>query len=292
MTGVLIIDKPAGPSSFGVVAQLRRALGEKKIGHTGTLDPMATGVLPLLLGSATRALPFLEGRPKAYEAAFRFGVETDTQDSGGKVLAQDEAPISRDRLLAALPAFTGQIAQVPPMYSALRQNGKRLYELAREGKEVARAPRPVTIYALSLLAYDEQERQGRLSLRCSGGTYVRTLCHDLGLALGSHGCMTALRRTEAAGFTLAQALPLQEAVQMPRAALLERVLAVEGLFAALPALRVTQAQARRFCNGGALDLQRLSSLPVADCRVQDPDGKFLGLGRPKDGALTVLRLFA
>lgn len=179
MTGVLVLDKPAGFTSFDAVAVLRRLTGERKIGHTGTLDPMATGVLPMLLGRATRALPFLAERRKQYEAAFAFGVQTDTLDSTGTVLAQDSVPISREKLLAMLPHFTGQVAQVPPMYSALRKNGVRLYDLARQGKTVEREARNIFIYELELLEYHEAQRTGRLRLSCSGGTYVRTLCDDL-----------------------------------------------------------------------------------------------------------------
>lgn len=293
MTGVLVLDKPAGFTSFDAVAVLRGLTGERRIGHTGTLDPMATGVLPLLLGRATRALPFLEDREKSYEASFAFGRATDTLDSTGKTLAQDAVPISREKLLAALPGFSGEILQVPPMYSALRRDGVRLYDLARQGKTVERQARPVTVYALSLLDYDAAGRTGRLKLTCSGGTYVRTLIDDLGRALGSHGVMTALRRTAASGFTLADAVPLEDARALPRGELLARVRPVEGLFAGWPAVTVTAPQAGRFCNGGALDLGRLPGRPAARCRVLAPDGAFLGLGRvdAEKGALCVLRLF-
>ncbi|MDD3260586.1 MAG: tRNA pseudouridine(55) synthase TruB [Oscillospiraceae bacterium] len=295
MTGVLVLDKPEGFTSFDAVAVLRRLTGERKIGHTGTLDPMATGVLPMLLGQATRALPFLGQRPKTYEASFAFGLSTDTQDRTGTVQARDGTPISQEKLAAALPRFTGKILQTPPMYSALRKNGVRLYDLARQGKTVQREPRAITIYQLRLLSYDAAARTGELTLTCSGGTYVRTLCADLGEALGSHGVMTALRRTEASGFSLQDALPLAEAKQMDRAALLQRVLPAETLFLDLPQVTVTQPQAGRFVNGGGLALQRVH-LPAGlagRCRVKDPQGRFLGLGAPdkEKDELRVVRLF-
>lgn len=293
MTGVFVLDKPAGFTSFDAVAVLRGLLGERKIGHTGTLDPMATGVLPLLLGKATRALPFLEERRKSYEAEFALGRATDTLDSTGQTLKTDETPVSREMLEGALPRFRGAIEQVPPMFSALRQDGVRLYDLARQGKTVARAPRPVTIFALTLLDYNEAQRTGRLAVTCSGGTYIRTLIDDLGRAVGSHGVMTALRRTAASGFTLADAVTMDEARRMQRAELSARVLPVETLFADLPAVAVSAAQARRFLTGGALDLQRLSARPAGLCRVHAPGGGFLGLGAPDAAgeSLRVQRLF-
>lgn len=293
MTGVFVLDKPAGFTSFDAVAVLRGLLGERKIGHTGTLDPMATGVLPLLLGKATRALPFLAERKKAYEAEFALGRATDTLDSTGHTLETDRTPVSREMLERALPRFRGAIEQVPPMFSALRRDGVRLYDLARQGKTVARAPRPVTIFALTLLDYDEAQRTGRLAVTCSGGTYIRTLIDDLGRAVGSHGVMTGLRRTASSGFTLADAVTMEKARRMQRAELSARVLPVETLFADLPAVAVSAAQARRFRNGGALDLQRLSTRPAGLCRVHAPGGGFLGLGAPDAAgeSLRVQRLF-
>ncbi|NLJ32146.1 MAG: tRNA pseudouridine(55) synthase TruB [Clostridiales bacterium] len=298
MDGVLVIDKPRDFTSFDVVAVMRRLCGRKKVGHTGTLDPMATGVLPLLLGRATRAASLLEDTDKEYEAGFRFGLSTDTQDITGTVLAQSEAPVSRERLLAALPAFRGRILQLPPMYSAVRKNGVRLYELARQGICVEREPRPVTIETLELLRYSEPERSGALRVRCSKGTYIRTLCADLGEALGAFGVMTGLRRTAACGFSLADAVSLEQARSLAeQGKLAERVRPVETLFASRPAVTVTAAQTVRFCNGGALSLER-TDLKGADTaeggifRVKSPEGLFLGLGKVGDGQLGVLRLFA
>lgn len=298
MDGVLIIDKPCDFTSFDVVAVARRICREKKIGHTGTLDPMATGVLPLLLGKATRAASLLEDSDKVYCAEFRFGVETDTQDNTGKVLRQSDTPVSRAQLEAVLPQFRGEIMQTPPMYSAVRKDGKHLYELARQGIEVERDSRPVTIYRLELLEYNEHERQGSLLIECSKGTYIRTLCADLGQALGSLGIMMSLRRTRACGFSLEQALPLEEARSLAEDNQLSgKILSVESLFHHLPQVTVTAAQSVRFQNGGALALERLrlsgQLAPQARLRVYSPAGEFLGLGQANEETqeLAVLRLF-
>lgn len=299
MDGVLVIDKPCDFTSFDVVAVMRRLSGERKIGHTGTLDPMATGVLPLLLGKATRAASLLEDADKIYRAEFRFGISTDTQDSTGTVLQESAAPVSHAQLLSALPAFRGDILQTPPMYSAVRKDGKRLYELARKGMEVEREPRPVTIYRLELLEYSEQERRGSLLVSCSKGTYIRTLCADLAQAVGSFGVMTALRRTRACGFTLEQSVTLEQARALSETGSLQsRLLPIEGLFAGDSAVTVTAAQSVRFQNGGALALERLHPagaplVPGQRVRVYSPAGQFLGLGRAdaEQGELAVLRLF-
>ena len=300
MDGVLILDKPEGFTSFDVVAVARRLSGQRKIGHTGTLDPMATGVLPLLLGRATRAAALLDDTDKEYAAQFRLGVETDTQDSTGKVLRESAVPVSREQLEAALPAFRGEILQVPPMYSAVQKDGHRLYDLARQGIEVERDPRPVTVYKLELGEYDEAARSGSLTVRCSKGTYIRTICADIGEALGAYGVMTALRRTAASGFTLADAVTLEQAKELSQSGELEqRLLPVERLFESRPALRVTQAQAVRFLNGGALSLDRIG-IPAEEqwdgavYRVLDPQGEFLGLGEIclAKQELGILRLFA
>ena len=298
MNGVIVIDKPAGFTSFDVVALMRGLSRERKVGHTGTLDPMATGVLPLLLGSATRALPFLQNTGKEYEAGFRLGASTDTQDSTGKTLAESGAPVPRGRVEAALPRFRGEILQTPPMYSALSVNGERLYDLARRGVEVAREARPVTVSRLELAEYDEASRSGRLRIACSKGTYIRTICSDLGDALGVGGVMTALRRTAAAGFSLADAVTLEEAKALASGGkLAERLLPVESLFPDVPTVRVTAPQAARFCNGGALELARTSLRAAAAAeeggryRVLSPDGVFLGLAEARRGELKILRLF-
>ena len=297
MNGIIVMDKPEGFTSFDVVALMRGVCHERKIGHTGTLDPMATGVLPLLLGAATRALPFLEDTGKEYEAGFRLGAATDTQDSTGKTVAESTVRVTRAQVEEVLPRFRGEILQMPPMYSAVSVNGQRLYDLARKGVEVERAKRPVTILRLELTEFDEPSQSGRLSVACSKGTYIRTLCADIGEALGTYGMMTSLRRTRAAGYTLADAVTPQEAKLLAAQGLLaERVHPVESLFSSLPAVSVSPAQAVRFTNGGALDLDRTSlreKCPAegARFRVHSPEGVFLGLGEVRGPALAILRLF-
>lgn len=297
MNGILILDKPAGFTSFDVVAVLRGLTRQKKIGHTGTLDPMATGVLPILLGCATRAEALLPDTDKEYEAGFRLGIATDTQDTTGKTVAESGRGAARQELEAALGAFRGDILQVPPMVSAVSVGGKRLYELARQGIEVERKPRPVTISRLELLSYNEADRSGTLRVACSKGTYIRTLCADLGEALHTYGVMSSLRRTRASGFTLTDCITLPQAKELAAEGRLEkRVLPVESLFAGMPEVAVSPAQASRFCNGGALDLERTAlrrETPAEGTvfRVKDPDGGFLGLGSAENGQLRVLRLF-
>lgn len=300
MTGVLILDKPADFTSFDAVAVCRRLCHERKIGHTGTLDPMATGVLPLLLGKATRAASLLEDTDKEYEAGFRLGVSTDTEDSTGKVLETSDTPVSRELLESLLPRFRGEIMQVPPMYSAVSKDGKRLYELARKGIEVERDARPVTIFKLELMEYHEETREGKLTVSCSKGTYIRTLIADLAKAAGSLGVMTALRRTKACGFTLADTITLDEAKALSEAGTLEEKLRpVESLFVHLPTVTVSGAQAARFGNGGQLDLKRIPAFRKQNppdgeiVRVRGEKGEFLGLGQvqTEKGWLAILKLF-
>ena len=205
--GILIVDKPSGWTSQDVAAKLRGVFHERRVGHGGTLDPMATGVLPIFIGRATRGAEFLEHAEKEYVAGLRLGLVTNTQDTSGETLETHPVSVTRQALEAALTRFTGPIEQIPPMYSAIKIGGKKLYELARKGQEVERKPRPVTIHELDLL--DGAGADWTLRVRCSKGTYVRTLCHDIGAALGCGGCMSSLRRTRAGSFTLAQAVTMQ-----------------------------------------------------------------------------------
>jgi tRNA pseudouridine55 synthase len=299
LNGILILDKPAGFTSFDAVALMRGLCRERKIGHTGTLDPMATGVLPLLLGSATRAAALLEDTDKEYEAGFRFGIATDSQDSTGKTVAESTVRAAGEQVEEALSRFRGEIRQIPPMVSALSVGGQRLYDLARRGIVVERESRPVTIYRLELNSFDEETQTGTLTVACSKGTYIRTLCADLAEALGTLGVMTALRRTRAAGYSLADAVTMDGAKALAaEGRIAERLLPVESLFSQHPALRVTAAQTVRFANGGALSLERTplaQELPEDGevYRVHSPQGAFLGLGRvsAERGELGVLRLF-
>ena len=286
--GILCLDKPAGTTSFGCCAAARRLLSTKKIGHAGTLDPNATGVLPLLVGRAAKALDFLPVHDKRYTATLRFGAVSDTLDVWGKVEPTGARRPTAAEVRAALPAFTGQIRQVPPMTSALKRDGVRLYELARQGIEIERESRPVTVYRLDLLSYDETAGELTFDCACSKGTYIRTICDDLGRLLGCGAVMTALRRTEAAGFGLADCLTPDEAAALAaEGRLRERLIPVERVLAAYPAVTGSAAQAVRFKNGGALALERLRGVPDGMARVLAPDGTLLGLGEPTDAGLAV-----
>lgn len=282
--GIIIIDKPAGWTSMDVCAKLRGIFHEKRVGHAGTLDPMATGVLPVFLGRATRAVEFAEQTGKEYLAGLRLGLVTDTQDVTGRVLEERPVTCAPAEVEAALAAFRGEILQVPPMYSAVKIGGKKLYELARKGREVERKPRPVTIHALEVL-----ERTGAgdylLRVRCSKGTYVRTLCHDIGAALGCGGCMSALRRTEAAGFSLAEAVPLEALLDAPDPAALLRP--VDAYFFRYPAVTVEGTALRKAKNGNPFPC----SAADGDWRVYGPGGEFLLLGRCAGGMMSTIKSF-
>lgn len=282
--GIVIINKPQDWTSMDVCAKLRGIFHEKRVGHAGTLDPMATGVLPVFVGQATKAVSFAEDGQKEYRATLRLGVTTDTQDTTGTVLAESPVTVAEDELRAALPRFTGEIEQIPPMYSAIKIQGKKLYELARAGKEIERKPRPVTIYELELLgqtAPDEWE----LRVLCSKGTYIRTLCHDIGQTLGCGGAMSALTRTMAAGFTLDEAVTLEDARQRGEALLRP----TDSLFRQYPAYRIDYAEAERRCRCG--NPIRGRNIPDGVYRVYGRDGAFLALSRCEDGMLTSIKNF-
>ncbi|MDQ3963022.1 MAG: tRNA pseudouridine(55) synthase TruB [Actinomycetota bacterium] len=206
--GVLVVDKPAGMTSHDVVDRVRKALKTKKVGHAGTLDPDATGLLVIGIGRATRFLTYAQSGPKRYAAESRFGIATSSQDASGDVIQKSDGTVTEDHVRAALDAFTGEIQQVPPMVSAVKVGGERLYAKARRGEEIERAPRAVTIHSFELRAFDAAAQTARFDLTCSSGTYVRTLIHDLGQALGVGAHMTSLRRTETSGFSLYDAIAL------------------------------------------------------------------------------------
>lgn len=296
MDGIIVLDKPQDFTSFDAVAVVRGAAHERHIGHTGTLDPMATGVLPLLLGKATKAASLLPDTDKSYEASFRFGEARDTGDVTGEIVKKDDIPVSEAALRAILPQFTGDIMQVPPMYSAVSVNGQRLYKLARQGIEVEREARPIHIEALELLEYEESTRCGKLAVVCSKGTYIRTLIEDIAAAVSSCGVMTALRRTAACGFTLADAVSLEELRAHKETGDVEVFLRpVEKLFSTLPSVRVTEAQAQRYLNGGALDPARCR-LPRIALREGERltvycGEKFLGLVCLKNSELRYVKSF-
>lgn len=285
--GILVIDKPAGWTSQDVAAKLRGVFHERRVGHGGTLDPMATGVLPIFIGRATRAAEFLENAQKEYIAGLRLGVVTDTQDTTGTILQQCEADIPRQALQSALETFCGQIEQLPPMYSAIKIGGQKLYTLARKGCEVARRPRAITIYDLELL--DGAAADYILRVHCSKGTYVRTLCHDIGAALGCGGCMSSLRRTRAGSFTLQQAVTMQQVLDFAQTHDPQQLLLpVDAIFAAHPALIVTMQQAARLKNGAPV---KDRSFADGTWRVYAEDGEFLLLGRVEAGVLHTIKSF-
>ena len=282
--GILIVNKPSGWTSQDVAAKLRGVFREKRVGHGGTLDPMATGVLPVFLGRATRGVEFFEHAEKEYIATLRLGLVTDTQDITGTVLQQSEISISQAEIEAVLPQFRGEIEQIPPMYSAVKVGGRRLYEIARKGGEVERKPRAITIFALELLGGEGAD--WRLRVRCSKGTYIRTLCHDIGQALGCGGCMASLTRTMAGAYTLDQAHSMEEILSAEdKTALL---LPVDSLFSAYPSLTVNEPAERKLRNGAAAAAREI---PEGRFRVYSRSGEFLLLGEVQADRLTTIKSF-
>ena len=282
-TGILIVDKPAGWTSQDVVAKLRGVFHEKRVGHGGTLDPMATGVLPVFFGRATRAVEFFEHAEKAYVAGLLLGTVTDTQDTTGTVLSQQSAAVTREALETVLSGFLGEQQQLPPMYSAVKINGKKLYEIARKGKEVERNPRTITVFKLKLLDFDGTT--ARLYVHCSKGTYVRTLCHDIGAALGCGGCMAALRRVQAGAYGEAEAVALDAIINDSNPEALLRP--IDSLFSAVPALTLTAAQEKCCRNGAAFSTRQAPGR----YRVYSRAGEFLALSEVTDGTLRTVKSF-
>ena len=280
MNGILLVDKPEDWTSNDVVQKLRGVLHERRVGHAGTLDPMATGLLTVFVGRATRAVEFAEQDRKRYLAGLRLGLVTDTQDITGRVLEEREVSITRDRLERVLQEFQGDISQIPPMYSAVRVQGKRLYKLAREGKTVERAARNITVYGLDLLSCENNELL--LDVRCSKGTYVRTLCHDIGKALGCGGCLSSLRRTEAGVFNVSQAYTLEKIIAGEY-----RLLPTDTLFLQYPALILREDEVRRVRNGGAFHAEAGDG----NYRLYDPSGQFLALGLSENENIKTVKSF-
>ena len=281
--GILNVYKEQGYTSHDVVAKLRGILKQKKIGHTGTLDPEAEGVLPVCLGKATKLCDLLAGHDKVYEAVMLLGQSTDTQDTTGTVLESATVTASEEEVREAVLSFEGPYEQIPPMYSALKVNGQKLCDLARKGRQVERQPRSVTIHELTLLS-----REGdtlRLRVRCSKGTYIRTLCADIGEALGCGGCMQALRRTQAGEYTIAEAVPLQ---QLLEAAEPETYLRdVDTMFRGYPGVKLTVNQEKRCRNGNAFSV----SLPGGTYRAYSQTGEFLMLAKVEDGVMSTIKSF-
>ena len=288
MQGILIVDKPMEWTSFDVIAKLRGILGTRKLGHSGTLDPMATGVLPVFCGGASKAVDLQLDHTKTYCARLRLGMQTDTGDITGTVLETAPVTAGEAELLAVLPRFLGPQMQTPPMYSAVKINGQPLYKLAREGVTVERKARPIEILDIRY-GGSPAENEYVLTVRCSKGTYVRTLCHDLGSALGCGGCMSSLRRTRAGSFTLSQAVTMQQVLDFaaehdPQ----ELLMPVDAVFSVHPPLIVTLGQAAKLKNGAQV---RDWQFRPGTYRVYAEDGEFLLLGRVENGLLTTIKSF-
>ena len=282
--GIIIINKPAGWTSMDVCAKIRGILREKRVGHGGTLDPMATGVLPVFVGQATRAVEFAENGCKEYVAGLRLGQVTNTQDVSGETLETRPVTATRADVERAMAAFLGDIEQIPPMYSAIKIGGQKLYDLARKGQTVERKPRSITIYELELLA---QESQTDYLLRCvcSKGTYIRTLCHDIGALLGCGGTLYSLRRTMAAGFTLDQAVTLEDVQQQGEALLLP----TDRFFDRYPALQLPSSRLDKLCRCG--NPLKIAGVKDGIYRVYGQNGDFLCLSRAEQGTLTSQKNF-
>ena len=283
MNGIVIIDKPQGWTSQDVTARLRRVFNTRRIGHGGTLDPMATGVLPVFVGRATRGVEFFEHAEKTYEAVLQLGLTTDTEDTSGEVLEEKEVNISEEEFLGILPKFRGEIQQIPPMYSALKVNGQKLCDLARKGKTVEREARTITIFELECLEFDRTT--ARLRVRCSKGTYIRTLCKDIGEALGCGGCMAALRRVTAGEYTIEEAVPLETLLETENQESFLRP--VDSMFRNYPEVRLSPKQEQRCRNGNAF------SVAMADgtYRVYSQTGEFLALSKVEDGIMSTIKSF-
>lgn len=283
MDGIVIVDKPQGWTSQDVTARLRRVFGTRRIGHGGTLDPMATGVLPVFVGRATRAVEFFEHAEKTYETVLRLGITTDTEDMTGTVLTEENVSFTEEQLQETLAAFRGEILQIPPMYSALKVNGQKLCDLARKGKTVERQPRPITIHELTLV--ERGENTLRLRVRCSKGTYIRTLCKDIGEKLGCGGCMESLRRVAAGEYTIDEAVPLQTLLDTEEP---EKYLrGVDTMFRNYPAVTLTANQETRCRNGNAFSV----SLAPGTYRAYSQGGEFLMLAKVDGGVMSTIKSF-
>ena len=294
MNGIICVNKPQDFTSFDVIAKLRGIMKIRRLGHSGTLDPMATGVLPVFVGTATKACDIMPDNTKSYRAGFKLGQVTDTQDITGEVLTSSDMAVSRDTLEAVIPEFVGDIMQLPPMYSAVQVNGQRLYDLARQGVEVERTPRQIHVDCLELVEYNEESREGVLEIYCGKGTYIRTIINDIGEKLGCGGIMTSLVRTSSGGFTLDDCHTMEE---IQRAAdenrLDELILPIERVFASLPRLRLNEVQTRMYKNGVKLDISRIHHIK-ADTELYSVygfDGGFIGtaLADRENGILRVAK---
>lgn len=295
MTGFICFDKPKNITSLSAVGILKRLTHEKKAGHTGTLDPMATGVLPVAFGGATRFIELFDTHDKAYEAKIKLGITTDTLDITGNILSRYEPNVSEEELLSALESFKGEIKQLPPMYSAIKKDGVRLYELARKGIEIEREERDVTVYSLECLRFDRDNQEFTISVECSAGTYIRSLSNDIGEKLGCGATLTELRRTKALGFTEKDCVTEDEIKELAKQGRIEEVLISVEDALKYDSVTVSEKQAVRFHNGGFLGTDRITTpLKVgAYYKVYSPSGDFVGIGEvsPDGTQLDVKRVY-
>lgn len=289
MNGIICINKPADFTSFDVIAKARGITRERKMGHAGTLDPMATGVLPIFLGSSTKAIGLLEDETKEYIASFKLGFVSDTEDIWGNVSSTCKVTCSADDVSAALEHFKGKIKQIPPMYSAVQVNGKRLYDLARAGVTIERKAREIEIFSLELLDV-AAENEYVIRVECSKGSYIRTLCSDIGKFLGCGAVMTSLIRTRSCGFTLDDCTTLEALQEIRDCSGKFPIFPLENAFSSLPKLTVAQTQAVRFVNGAPLALNRLRQKVFGDTALFAPDGLFLGIGQIREDSLVVKKV--
>lgn len=278
LCGVICINKPQDFTSFDVIAITRRAAGTRKIGHGGTLDPMATGVLPIFIGRAAKTADLIPSLDKRYVAGFKLGLTSETEDIWGTILTGNDKTVTREELLLAVGTMQGNIMQVPPMYSAVKVGGKKLYELARQSIEIEREARPITVHSIELLSYDEKERTGVLDIHCSKGTYIRTIISDIGAKLGTGAVMTSLQRTLSNGFTLADCTELEDVRSMTPDDIEKLIIPTEKLFSGYEKVVLNGKQRKMFMNGVVLDTGRMNiSYPEnTDISVYDESGVFLG----------------
>ena len=286
MNGIILIDKPQGWTSHDVVGKLRGILHERRIGHSGTLDPLATGLLVVFAGRATRAVEFAEADRKEYIAGLRLGISTDTQDITGRIINEGSVLPDEMELRKALERFKGELEQIPPMYSAVKVGGKKLYELARKGESIERKPRHITVFGLETAGREDNDYI--LNVVCSKGTYIRTLCHDIGTALGCGGCMSSLRRTKSGVFSVEDAYTITEVQEAADRGEAEKLLLpTDTLFAGYPELRADAASEKLLRNGCIVN----ASAPDGRFRVYSEKGEFLLLGDVKNGRMKTVKSF-
>lgn len=285
MNGVIIIDKPKGKTSHDIVGILRKKFGTRRVGHTGTLDPLATGVLPVCIGNATRAADMLIESDKKYRATFLLGKRSDTLDIEGQITEENEVSVSEEDVRRVVSEFIGEQDQIPPMYSAIKKDGKKLYDLAREGIEIEREPRRINIYSIDIC--DIALPAVTIDVHCSKGTYIRSLCDDIGTKLGCGAVMTELRRTYTAGFAIEDAYTIDELDKLED--LLETLKTTDSLFLSLPEIQLNEKQEKSITNGVRMTWR--NGKEGETYRVYAPDGRFLCISRLEDMRLVLVKSF-